>query len=85
IGTLETGKRADLIAVNLNTLHAAPHANDPVSALVYSAQTSDVQTVVIDGQLLMSDRKLLTLNEESVLEETNRETSELMKRAGIGG
>jgi 5-methylthioadenosine/S-adenosylhomocysteine deaminase len=85
IGTLETGKRADLIAVNLNTLHATPYANDPVSALVYSAQTSDVQNVVIDGQLVMSDRKLLTLNEESVLEETNRERSELMKRAGIGG
>ena len=85
IGTLETGKRADLIAVNLDTLHATPYANDPVSALVYSAQTSDVQTVVIDGQLVMSDRKLLTLNEESVLEETNRERSELMKRAGIGG
>lgn len=84
IGTLETGKRADLIAVNLNTLHAAPYANDPVSALVYSAQTSDVLTVVIDGRLVMSDRKLLTLNEESVLEETNRERLELMKRAGIG-
>ncbi|HEV2828158.1 MAG TPA: 5'-deoxyadenosine deaminase [Pyrinomonadaceae bacterium] len=85
IGTLATGKRADLIAVNLNTLHSAPYANDPVSAVVYSAQISDVQTVLIDGQLVMSDRKLHTLDEESVLEETNRERAALMKRAGIAG
>jgi 5-methylthioadenosine/S-adenosylhomocysteine deaminase len=85
IGTLEIGKRADVIAVNLNTLHAAPYANDPVSALVYSAQTSDVQTVIVDGQLLMRERKLLTLDEEIVLKEANRERSELMKRAGITG
>jgi cytosine/adenosine deaminase-related metal-dependent hydrolase len=85
IGTLETGKRADLITVNLNTLHAAPYVNDPVSALVYSAQTSDVQTVIIDGQLLMKDRELITLDERAVLEEANRERSELMKRAGIAG
>jgi 5-methylthioadenosine/S-adenosylhomocysteine deaminase len=85
IGTLETGKRADLITVNLNTLHAMPYANDPVSALVYSAQTYDVQTVTIDGQLVLKDRQLLTLDEESVLKETNRERAELMKRAGITG
>jgi 5-methylthioadenosine/S-adenosylhomocysteine deaminase len=85
IGTLETGKRADAIVVKLDTLHATPYANDLVSALVYSAQTADVQTVIIDGQLLMKDRELLTLNEETVLEETKRERSELMKRAGIAG
>jgi 5-methylthioadenosine/S-adenosylhomocysteine deaminase len=85
IGTLEAGKRADLIAVNLNTLHSMPYADDPVSAVVYSAQTSDVVTVIIDGQLMMKDRRLITLDEESVLEETNRERAELMKRAGIAG
>jgi len=85
IGTLETGKRADLIVVNLNTLHSMPFESDPVSALVYSAQTSDVQTVIIDGQLVLKDRQLLTLDEESVLEETNQERAELMKRAGITG
>jgi 5-methylthioadenosine/S-adenosylhomocysteine deaminase len=82
IGTLETGKRADLMVVNLNAFHSTP-ANDPVSALVYSAQTSDVQTVVIDGQLVMRDRQLLTLDENSVLQEANRESAVLVKRAGI--
>jgi 5-methylthioadenosine/S-adenosylhomocysteine deaminase len=83
IGTLEKGKRADVIVVNLNSLHAVPAASVTVSALVYSAQTSDVQSVVIDGQLLMKDRELLTLNESSVLESASREAAELIKRAGI--
>ncbi len=83
IGTLETGKRADVVVVNLAALHSAPGANDPVSALVYSAQTSDVEHVIIDGRLLMKDRELLTLDEGSVLQEANRERVELMRRVGI--
>jgi 5-methylthioadenosine/S-adenosylhomocysteine deaminase len=83
IGSLETGKRADVTVVNLAALHSTPGTNDPVSTLVYSAQTSDVQHVIIDGQLLMKDRELLTLNEAEVVQEANRERVELMKRAGI--
>lgn len=84
IGSLETGKRADVIVVNLNSLHSTPCATDPVSALVYSAQTSDVQSVMIDGHVVMKDRELLTLNESSILESASREAAELIKRAGIG-
>ena len=82
-GSLELGKRADLIVVNLATLHCTPPANDPVSALVYSAQASDVQSVVIDGQLVMRDWELLTLDEATVLQDANHERAELTKRAGI--
>jgi 5-methylthioadenosine/S-adenosylhomocysteine deaminase len=57
IGTLEIGKRADVTVVNLDSLHSTPCSTDPISALVYSAQTSDVQSVVIDGQLVMKDRE----------------------------
>ncbi len=85
IGTLEIGKRADVMVVNLDALHSTPGASDPVSALVYSAQTSDVQSVVIDGQLVMRDRELLTLDERAVRQDANRERAELMKRAGIVG
>jgi 5-methylthioadenosine/S-adenosylhomocysteine deaminase len=84
IGSLETGKRADVIVVDLNSLHSIPYARDPVSALVYSAQTSDVQSVIIAGRVLMKDRELLTLNESSILENASREAAELIKRAGIG-
>jgi 5-methylthioadenosine/S-adenosylhomocysteine deaminase len=83
IGSLEAGKRADVIVVNLNSLQSTPHAGDPVSALVYSGQTSDVQSVVIDGKVVMKDRKLLTIDEGSVLTEATREGAELLLRAGI--
>jgi 5-methylthioadenosine/S-adenosylhomocysteine deaminase len=82
IGSLEAGKRADVIVVSLDQLHSSPQ-RDVVSSLVYSAVASDVRTTIIDGQVLMRNRELLTLNEASVLEEANREESDLAKRAGI--
>jgi len=83
IGSLEAGKRADVIVVNLNSLQSTPHAKDLVSALVYSGQTSDVESVVIDGDIVMKDRKLVTIDEESVIAEAGREGAELFSRAGI--
>jgi len=83
IGTLEIGKRADVTVVRLDGLHSTPGSSDPISALVYSAQTTDVQSVVIDGQLVMSDRELLTLDEHSVVQDAHRQRYELMKRANI--
>lgn len=83
IGTLETGKRADVTIVDLNSLHSIPWPADPVSAVVYSAQPSDVRSVVIDGQVVMRDRALRTIDERSVVHDTTREVVELTKRAGI--
>jgi len=83
IGTLEAGKHADVIVINLDSLHSTPSSDDPASALVYSAQTSDVRSVVIDGRVVMKDRELLTLDESSVVQNANREAAELIKRAGI--
>jgi 5-methylthioadenosine/S-adenosylhomocysteine deaminase len=85
IGSLEIGKRADVIVVNLDCLHSTPHARDVVSALVYSAQATDVKSVVIDGQIVMKDRVLLSLNEQAVVADAARESSRLIKRAGIEG
>src|SRR5947209_2303501 len=83
IGSLEVGKRADVIIVNLDCLHSTPRPANIVSAIIYSAQASDVQTVIIDGRLIMRDRKLLTMNEREVIEEANREASLLRERAGV--
>ncbi|HVQ36121.1 MAG TPA: 5'-deoxyadenosine deaminase [Pyrinomonadaceae bacterium] len=85
IGSLEIGKRADVIVVDLDTLHSTPHGSDLVSALMYSAQTTDVLSVVIDGRIVMKDRKLLTLDENTVMAEAARESKELLHRAGIEG
>jgi 5-methylthioadenosine/S-adenosylhomocysteine deaminase len=85
IGTLEAGKRADAIVVGLDALHSNPGSSEMASALVYSTQTSDVRSVVIDGRVAMKDRKLLTLDEGSIVREANREAAELIRRAGIEG
>ncbi len=83
IGSLEIGKKADVIVVNLDSLHSTPSTRDLVSALVYSAQTSDIQSVVIDGRLVLDDGALLTLDEDSVRHDANHESAQLLKRAGL--
>jgi 5-methylthioadenosine/S-adenosylhomocysteine deaminase len=57
VGSLEPGKRADLIVVDARAPHAVP-AGDPASTLVYAARSSDVRDVVVDGRLLVRDRRL---------------------------
>ncbi|HVS20820.1 MAG TPA: 5'-deoxyadenosine deaminase [Pyrinomonadaceae bacterium] len=83
IGSLETGKRADVIVVDLARPHSSPRRDDVVSTLVYSAQASDVRTTIIDGQVVMRAGELVTLNEASVIEAANREARSLASRAGI--
>ena len=80
VGSLEAGKRADVAVIRMGGLHATPAA-ELVSSLVYSMQASDVDTVVIDGQLVMRDRKLLTIDEAETVEKANAEAKELVKRA----
>jgi cytosine/adenosine deaminase-related metal-dependent hydrolase len=83
IGSLEIGKRADLAVVNLQRLHSVPSEYDPLSALVYSAAPADVETVLIDGRVILRDGELLTLKEESVVENVRREIGPLLQRAGV--
>lgn len=68
IGSLEVGKRADLLLLELQRPHLVPLYN-VYSHLVYAASGSDVETVVIDGQVVMLNRKLTTLDEAKVLQE----------------
>ena len=81
IGSLEFGKRADVILVRLDGLHATPRPADVISAIVYAAQPADINTTIIDGKCLMRDRVLLTLDEREVIEEANREARLLKERA----
>jgi 5-methylthioadenosine/S-adenosylhomocysteine deaminase len=67
IGSLEEGKRADLILVDTTAPHATPMYN-VYSQLVYALKGSDVRTVVIDGKIVMEDRRLLTLDEKEIVE-----------------
>ena len=82
IGSLEVGKRADVIVVDLNQLHSSPK-QDVISSLVYSAQPSDVRVTIINGRVVMRDGELLSLNEDSVMADANSEASALARRAGL--
>jgi 5-methylthioadenosine/S-adenosylhomocysteine deaminase len=68
IGSLEPGKRADIIVVGMSSARQTP-MYDPISHLVYTTRGSDVQTTVVDGKVLMRNRKVLTLDEAAVLQE----------------
>ena len=68
IGSLEPGKRADVIAVSMASARQTP-MYDPLSHLVYVTRGGDVRTTIVNGKILMRDRTVLTLNEADVLNE----------------
>lgn len=76
IGVLEVGKRADCVLVDLSGPHVQP-LHDIVSQLVYAAQASDVHTVIVDGQVLLRDRRFLRLDEEKVIAEASARSRRL--------
>ena len=83
IGSLEVGKRADIIIVDLQKLHATPRPADIISTLVYSSQAADVRDTFIAGQAVMRERELLTLNEADVMLQAQKAAVALAKRAGV--
>jgi len=70
IGSIEVGKRADIAIVDLDSLHQTPMYNI-YSNLVYATKSTDVRTVIINGRLVMLDRRLLTLNESAIKIDAN--------------
>ena len=66
IGSLETGKKADLILIGLDAPNAVP-MYDVYAQLAYALKGSDVESVIIHGRVVMRDRKLLTVDEPSVI------------------
>ncbi|NOY77886.1 MAG: amidohydrolase family protein [Calditrichaeota bacterium] len=82
IGSIEVGKRADLILLNLDRIHSFP-SEDVFTTLVYSAQSTDVQTVIINGEIVMKDREILTLDRQEILAHGKEELKKLMTRVGI--
>ncbi len=68
IGSLEIGKQADIITVNLDKPHLAP-IYDPYSHLVYCANSGDVENIIINGKIIMESREVKTLCEEKILKQ----------------
>jgi 5-methylthioadenosine/S-adenosylhomocysteine deaminase len=82
VGSIETGKRADLILVDRHAPHLAPDV-DPWSALVYSARGSDVRLTMVDGEVLVEDFELVRMDRKDVVTEAGRAAREIASRAGI--
>jgi 5-methylthioadenosine/S-adenosylhomocysteine deaminase len=82
IGSIEVGKKADLVALRLDDLHHEP-GGDVYGRLVYSATPADVRHVVIDGRVVVEDAELRTLDRERVLADARREGKKVLARAGL--
>ncbi len=82
LGSIETGKKADFILVNLDSCHAVP-IQDVVSAVVWTATGSDVKTVVIDGKVVVKDYRVMTLDEQDILEKAQERAEAIVVKSGI--
>jgi 5-methylthioadenosine/S-adenosylhomocysteine deaminase len=79
---LEKGKKADLILVDLDTPMAMP-VHKVASALVYNASNRDVDTVIVDGKLLMNKKEILFTDEKAMLAKARIVCKTLFDRAGV--
>ncbi len=80
-GSLEAGKRADIAIVDMDDLNQTPYFNI-YSSLVYSTKANDVRTVIINGRIVMLDRRLLTLNENAIKRDANAYRDKIIKSLG---
>jgi cytosine/adenosine deaminase-related metal-dependent hydrolase len=82
IGSLEPGKKADVILVDMFRPHLVP-MNMPAYRVAYFANGNDVSTVLVDGRVLMRDRRVLSVNEEEVLLLAGQEAEAAIRRTGL--
>lgn len=82
IGSLEPGKKADIILIDVFRPHLVP-MNMPLYRVAYFANGNDVSTVLVNGRVLMRDRRVLSVNEEDVLTLAQREAEAAIRRTGL--
>jgi 5-methylthioadenosine/S-adenosylhomocysteine deaminase len=80
IGSIEIGKRADLALLDLTSLHTTPRP-DLVSTVVYAAEAANVEAVLIDGKIVMRERRLITMDEQVIMAEAQTAAVALRDRA----
>jgi cytosine/adenosine deaminase-related metal-dependent hydrolase len=90
IGSLEVGKKADLVIMNVDGSHCAPfdpgqlgQGLDPITVVVYSCTGRDVESVVVDGRLLVQDHKLLEQNEADIVKQAQAVSQRLRECTGV--
>jgi 5-methylthioadenosine/S-adenosylhomocysteine deaminase len=79
IGSIDIGKIADIILLDRKATSVAP-MHDPIASIVYSAKSSNVKTVIVDGRIIMQDRNILTMNKEKVVEKAIEKAEDLVER-----
>ncbi len=82
IGSIEIGKKADIITVDLRSPHLQP-LYDPYSLIVYSASAGDVRDVIINGKIVLRDKKFVALDLEEIKAKVRETAEPLKKRAGL--
>ncbi len=82
LGSLEPGKKADVAIINLRQPHLTPNWMI-VHRLIHEAVGHDVETVIVDGRVVMEDRRVQTVDEEAILDAANQEATALVERAGL--
>ena len=82
LGSLEVGKRADVVVVDLRQPHLVPNWM-VVHRLIYEAVGNDVETVIVDGRVILDGRRVMTVDEEAALAEGEREARALVERGGL--
>lgn len=79
IGTIEEGKKADMILIDMKKPHLYPKHN-MISSMVYSASAADVDTVIVDGEILMENREIKTIDVEKVMYNADKTAKDLIYR-----
>jgi len=82
IGSIEVGKRADMVLLDLNKPHCIP-GNNLYSRIVFSARSTDVDTVIVDGKVVVKNGEWLTLDVQRILQEAQEELAKLLRRVGF--
>jgi len=84
LGSLDVGKKADLLVVNTQTSYLVP-AGRFVSAWIHNGQASDIESVMVDGQFVMRDRKILTMDEPALVAEADKVGKRIWKQVNAAG
>jgi 5-methylthioadenosine/S-adenosylhomocysteine deaminase len=82
-GSVDPGRRADLCILDADQPHLLPHGDDVYGQIVYCARPSDVRHVIVDGEVLVADRELVTMDLDSVVADAKEQWPKLSHRAGV--